>query len=210
MNIVKTKNGAEKCEDKVEWSKNGQNRFYDNAQNSKIKSISFVLDFMKKSMSKICMLVKMRSKSIKMSFCLKNLSQTLCSFVSEQTRCVTNTRPFLNSKLFCNLCAKNDKIRCTKCLTYLFITNDFFNTSHKFDIKWSAFPHTHPSVPHLKPLSSTHLSDKNCIELSDFWCGTEGFLVWNWGFGTEGFLMWNWGVCGTEGCVELRCFWCGT
>ena len=48
MNIVKTKNGAGKCEDNVEWSKNGQNHFYDNDQNSKIKSISFVFDLMKK------------------------------------------------------------------------------------------------------------------------------------------------------------------
>ena len=33
-----------------------------------------------------------------------------------------------------------------------------------------------------------------------FWCGTEGFLVCNWGMcWTDGFMVWNWGVCWTEG-----------
>ena len=37
-----------------------------------------------------------------------------------------------------------------------------------------------------------------------FWCGTEGFLVWNQG-------GWNWEVfCVELKGVELRDFWCGT
>ena len=43
------------------------------------------------------------------------------------------------------------------------------------------------------------LSDKNCVELRAFWCGTQGGLVLKW----EGFW------CETEGCIELRGFWCG-
>ena len=51
------------------------------------------------------------------------------------------------------------------------------------------------------PLSSTHQAKIAlwCLELRGFLCGTEGFLMWNWG-------GWNWGVFG----VELRGFWCGT
>ena len=63
-----------------------------------------------------------------------------------------------------------------------------------------------PSVPH-RPPSVQHISStQKGVELRGFWCGTEGFLVWNWGGGSEGFLVWNWGGFG----VELRVFWCGT
>ena len=62
------------------------------------------------------------------------------------------------------------------------------------------------------------------VELRVFWCGSEGFLLLNWGVcGIEGFSVLNWGMCwiegfsvcnwglrGTEGCVEMRAFWCGT
>ena len=49
-----------------------------------------------------------------------------------------------------------------------------------------------------KSLSSTqppqfHTKKVLSVELRGFGCGTEGFLVWNWG-----------------GCVELRGFWCWT
>ena len=66
-----------------------------------------------------------------------------------------------------------------------------FNTSvpHK-DHTFSA-PKS-PSVPHQKPLTSTHPSDKNCVERRGFRCETEGFCVEVRGFG-----------------VELMGFWCG-
>ena len=62
---------------------------------------------------------------------------------------------------------------------------------------------THPSVPHQKPLSSTPSvphqkllsSTHPLVPHQKLRCGTEGFSVWNWGEGrTEGFLVWNWGI----------------
>ena len=45
------------------------------------------------------------------------------------------------------------------------------------------------------------------MELRGFWCGTEGFLMWDYVvFGVERRGFW----CGTKRCVELRDFWCGT
>ena len=61
-----------------------------------------------------------------------------------------------------------------------------------------------PSVPHQKhlsstkkPLSSTHSSEKNCVELRGFWCGTGGCVELR-GFWceTEGFLVLNWEIFG--------------
>ena len=102
------------------------------------------------------------------------------------------------------------------------------------------FSTRNPSVPHQNPLSSTPKTPQNwrvcwteeCVELRafcvklrgvwnwrvfgvelwNFWCWTERFLVWNWG-------RWIWGVCGVDlravwnwrvfG-VEPRGFWCGS
>ena len=76
------------------------------------------------------------------------------------------------------------------------------------------FSPQNPSVPHQKPLSSTHSPQFHTkkalykqalqwlfygVELRGFWCWSEGFLVWNWG-------GWNWGIFA----VELRGFWCWT
>ena len=72
----------------------------------------------------------------------------------------------------------------------------------QFHTKNPSVTHQNPSVTHLKPLSSTHTPQFAYIEL--FLCGTEGFLVWNWG----GRTCWVFGVELRK--VELRGFWCGT
>ena len=81
------------------------------------------------------------------------------------------------------------------------------------------FSTRNPSVPHQNPLSSTPKTPQNwrvcwteeCVELRAFCVKLRG--VWNWRvFGvelwnfwcwTERFLVWNWGVCWTEGGVKL-------
>ena len=78
--------------------------------------------------------------------------------------------------------------------------------------KTPQFNTQNPSVPHQKTLSSTPSVPHQ--EPLSFWCGTEMFLVLNWGVfgvelrgflpGNEGFLVWNWGRGGTKGFLVLN------
>ena len=72
---------------------------------------------------------------------------------------------------------------------HLLINSDCMTEKHGFISKSISFN----QIPQFQTKIPQFLSE-SCVELRGFWCGTEGFLVLNWGiFG-----------------VELRGFWCGT
>ena len=109
---------------------------------------------------------------------------------------------------------------------------DPLSSTHRFPTRTAQFHTRNPSVPHQKPLSSTHWTYG--VELRGVWywevfgvelrgvlnwglfgieprgfrCGTEGFLVWNWGVcWAEGFSVWNWGISGAEKVWFMGEFW---
>ena len=105
------------------------------------------------------------------------------------------------------------------CIKYIFThilwvplssTPPTLSSTHQFRTKGPLLfspknPQFHTKKPLVQHTSQFHT--KGLVELSGYWCGTEGFRYW-----TVGFLVWNWGffwcwkgvVLVWNRCVELR------
>ena len=133
--------------------------------------------------------------------------------LSSTHRFHTRTKPFQHPKSLDST---------PKSLDSILETPQFHNKTHQFHTPFSS---THASVPHR--LYTDIFVWGVCwtkeflvwnwgvfgVELSGFWCGTEGFYVELRGFlcWTEGFLVWNWGVCWNKGFLvwdwEIPIWW---